>query len=142
MKKKVGIIGGGIFGLSCAINLDKAHDVTVFDQAPDIMMGATYANHNRHHLGYHYPRSPETALQCLESREDFERTYGACCVNDFASYYCVSKDVFGKFYTLDDVIEEELAYRPRLTVNDDQPFRRIYLRQIKVDGRVYSGRPF
>ena len=71
MKKKVGIIGGGIFGLSCAINLDRTHDVTVFDQAPDIMMGATYANHNRHHLGYHYPRSPDTALQCLESREDF-----------------------------------------------------------------------
>ena len=34
-----------------------------------------------------------------------------------------TKDVFGKFYTLDDVIEEELAYRPRLSVNDDQPFR-------------------
>lgn len=92
MKKKVCIIGGGIFGLSCAMNLDKTHDVTLFDQASDIMAGATYANHNRHHLGYHYPRSPETALQCLESREDFERIYGACCVNNFASYYCVSKD--------------------------------------------------
>ena len=92
MKKKVGIIGGGIFGLSCAMNLDKTHDVTVFDQASDIMTGATYANHNRHHLGYHYPRSPETAEQCLKSREDFEKVYGACCVNDFASYYCVSKD--------------------------------------------------
>jgi hypothetical protein len=92
MKKKVGVIGGGIFGLSCAMNLDKTHDVTVFDQASDIMTGATYANHNRHHLGYHYPRSPETAEQCLESREDFEKAYGACCVNDFSSYYCVSKD--------------------------------------------------
>ena len=92
MKKKVGIIGGGIFGLSCAMNLDKTHDVTVFDQTSDIMTGATYANHNRHHLGYHYPRSPETAEQCLESREDFEKAYEACCVNDFASYYCVSKD--------------------------------------------------
>ena len=92
MKQKVGIIGGGIFGLSCAISLDKTYDVTVFDQAPDIMTGATYANHNRHHLGFHYPRSPETAQQCLKSREDFERIYGACCVNDFANYYCVSKD--------------------------------------------------
>lgn len=91
MKKKVGIIGGGIFGLSCAINLDKTYDITVFDQASDIMTGATYANHNRHHLGYHYPRSPETAQQCLESREDFERIYKDCCVNNFASYYCVSK---------------------------------------------------
>jgi hypothetical protein len=92
MKKKVAVIGGGIFGLSCAINLDKTYDVTVFEQASDIMTGATYANHNRHHLGYHYPRSTETARQCLISREDFERAYKACCVNNFASYYCVSKD--------------------------------------------------
>jgi hypothetical protein len=92
MKMKVGIIGGGIFGLSCAINLDKTHDVTVFDQASDIMTGATYANHNRHHLGYHYPRSPETAQQCLESREDFEHIYKSSCTNDYASYYCVSKE--------------------------------------------------
>ncbi len=92
MKKKVGIIGGGIFGLSCSMSLDKTHDVTVFDQASDIMAGATYANHNRHHLGFHYPRSPETAQQCLESRKDFEKIYGACCVNNFSNFYCVSKE--------------------------------------------------
>lgn len=34
-----------------------------------------------------------------------------------------TKDVFGKFYTREDIIEEESAYRPRFRVNDDQPFR-------------------
>ena len=92
MKKKVGIIGGGIFGISCALNLDKTHDVTLFEQTSDIMSGATYANHNRHHLGYHYPRSPETAQQCLESREEFETIYRTCCVSNFANYYCIAKE--------------------------------------------------
>ena len=34
-----------------------------------------------------------------------------------------TKDVFGKLYTLDDLIEGELAYRPKFKVDDDQPFR-------------------
>ncbi len=34
-----------------------------------------------------------------------------------------TKDVFGKFYTRDDILEEGLSYRPRFRVNDDQPFR-------------------
>lgn len=34
-----------------------------------------------------------------------------------------TKDVFGKLYTLDNLIEEEKAYRPKFRVDDDQPFR-------------------
>ena len=92
MRKRVGIIGGGVFGLGCAIDLGRDHDVTVFEQASDILTGATYANHNRHHFGYHYPRSPETARQCLDSRESFESTYGECVNRAFANYYCVSRE--------------------------------------------------
>ena len=89
---KVGIIGGGIFGLSTAIHLDKKYDVTLFEQFNDILLGATYANHNRHHYGFHYPRSPETALQCLHSAKDFENIYSDSIIWDFDNYYCVSKD--------------------------------------------------
>ena len=91
-RSRVGIIGGGIFGLSCALSLDNTHDVVVFEQGDDILVGATYANHNRHHYGFHYPRSIDTAQQCLESREEFEEVYGECCFWDFANYYCVSKE--------------------------------------------------
>jgi len=91
-RPRVGIIGGGIFGLSCALSLDKTHDVTVFEQGADILGGATYANHNRHHYGFHYPRSDDTARQCLESRADFEEIYGESCIWDFANYYCVAKE--------------------------------------------------
>lgn len=91
-RPRVGIIGGGIFGLSCALSLDKSHDVVVFEQGVDILGGATYANHNRHHYGFHYPRSDDTARQCLESRAKFEELYGECCFWDFANYYCVAKE--------------------------------------------------
>lgn len=91
-RPRVGIIGSGIFGLSCALSLDGSHDVIVFEQGADILCGATYANHNRHHYGFHYPRSVDTALQCLESRAKFEELYGECCFWDFANYYCVSKE--------------------------------------------------
>lgn len=90
-RPRVGIIGGGIFGLSCALSLDKTHDVTVFEQGTDILGGATYANHNRHHYGFHYPRSDATARQCLESRAEFEAIYGECCDWNFANYYCVAR---------------------------------------------------
>jgi len=43
-RPRVGIIGGGIFGLSCALSLDNTHDVVVFEQGDDILVGATYAN--------------------------------------------------------------------------------------------------
>jgi hypothetical protein len=86
----VGIVGAGIFGLSCAFELDRDFDVVVFEQQDGVLRGATYANHNRHHYGFHYPRSAETALQCLASRESFEGTYGDCLAMDFPNYYCVA----------------------------------------------------
>lgn len=89
---KVGIIGGGIFGLSAALQLDKKYEVTLFEQFNDILQGATYANHNRHHYGFHYPRSVETALQCLGSAKEFEDIYSDSVVWDFDNYYCVSKE--------------------------------------------------
>ncbi len=90
-RPRVGVIGGGIFGLSCAINLDVDYDVTVFEQGSKILFGATYANHNRHHYGFHYPRSIETAQQCLESSIEFEALYGDCIIWNFDNYYCVAK---------------------------------------------------
>jgi hypothetical protein len=91
-RPRVGVIGGGIFGLSCAINLDLDYDVTVFERGSDILLGATYANHNRHHYGFHYPRSFETAQQCLGSSLEFETLYGDCIIWDFDNYYCVAKE--------------------------------------------------
>ena len=87
----IAIIGGGIFGVSAALELANDYDVTIFEQNNDLLAAATYANHNRHHYGFHYPRSPETALQCLDCRESFESIYGESLVWNFNNYYCVAK---------------------------------------------------
>lgn len=88
---RVAVIGGGIFGVCAALELQKSFAVTLFERNDDLLTAATYANHNRHHYGFHYPRSPETLLQCLEGRGEFERLYGDCLDFDFDNYYCVAK---------------------------------------------------
>ena len=91
MRKKIGIIGGGIFGCSIAIKLSQSFDVTIFEKESKILSGATYANHNRHHYGFHYPRSPETVRQCLESKKIFEDRYSDALFKDFENFYGVAK---------------------------------------------------
>ena len=71
------------------LNDDK---VIVIEKNSELLRGATFANHNRHHYGYHYPRSKETALQCLESRNEFEAVYGKACFRDFVNYYCIGRE--------------------------------------------------
>lgn len=91
-KKRVAVIGGGIFGVSCALEMASRYEVTLFEQQDHLLGGATYANHNRHHYGFHYPRSPETVRQCLAGSVDFEAVYGGCLDWDFDNYYAVSKN--------------------------------------------------
>lgn len=90
MARRVAIIGGGIFGTCAAVELARSFDVVLYERRPGLFQAATFANHNRHHYGYHYPRSPETALQCLKSRDSFEELFGDCLDYDFDNYYCVS----------------------------------------------------
>ncbi len=91
--KKVGIIGGGIFGCSAAIELKRrGFDVTIFERAGDILAGASTNNHLRHHFGYHYPRSRETSLESIEGRESFEKEYGGCVLDGFPAYYAIAKE--------------------------------------------------
>ena len=89
-KPQVAIIGGGLFGVTAALVLARFCDIQLFEKASELFQGATFANHNRQHLGFHYPRSPETAFQCLESHGDFQRFYGEAEILDFPNYYCVA----------------------------------------------------
>ena len=54
------------------------------------MQGATKNNQNRLHLGYHYPRDDETALQCQRGFHDFMSRFSECIVGDFPNIYCIS----------------------------------------------------
>lgn len=86
------IIGGGIFGLTIALHLSKySRSIKIFESNSKILNGATKYNHNRHHFGFHYPRSIETANQCLDAKRDFDKYYKKCVDFSFQNYYAISK---------------------------------------------------
>jgi len=72
----VAVIGAGIFGCMAAIRLREAgHRVTLFERRDGILQGASLNNQNRLHLGFHYPRSPETTAQCAKGFAAFAREF-------------------------------------------------------------------
>ncbi len=87
------IIGGGIFGLTTALHLSRyCKSIKIFEHNSKILNGATKYNHNRHHFGFHYPRSLETARQCLSAKKDFNKYYKNCIDYSFQNYYAISKN--------------------------------------------------
>ena len=90
---KIKIIGAGLFGCVIGYELYRAgHQVTIIEQDSDIMQRASKVNHNRLHLGYHYPRSIETAEQSLNGLASFLTNYRKAIVSHFPNYYMIAKD--------------------------------------------------
>jgi hypothetical protein len=91
--KKILIIGGGLFGCSIALELYKSgYNITLMEQNSDIMNNASKCNHNRIHYGYHYPRSPETAIQSLDGLLSFLFKYKEAIITNFPNYYAIASD--------------------------------------------------
>ena len=87
------IIGGGVHGLSCALNLAKRGvDVTVVEKLDDILKGTSSATHNRAHLGYHYPRSLATAKECLLGYNYFKEHFAECLHYTDSFYYLIERE--------------------------------------------------
>ena len=87
------VIGAGLFGCSIAIKLASAGlDVKLIDKEGDIMQRASKCNHNRLHLGFHYPRSVKTAVQASDGLLSFILDYKDAVVSEFPNYYTVSKE--------------------------------------------------
>lgn len=104
MPKKIKIIGAGLFGCVIGYELQRAgHNITIIEQDNDIMQRASKANHNRLHLGYHYPRSVETAEQSLDGLVSFFTNYKKAIVSHFPNYYMIAKQ--GSNVSSDDYIK-------------------------------------
>jgi|TARA_B100000315_G_scaffold255873_1_gene300331 nucleoside-diphosphate-sugar epimerase len=90
-KRKVLVIGAGIHGITMAVELAKnGHQVTIIDKNEDMLEGSSFATHNRIHLGYHYPRSKETAEECRRGYYYFVKHLKDCLIfPDF--YYVIAK---------------------------------------------------
>ena len=111
------VIGGGVFGLTSAIELsNNGYLVDVKEKSNTIMGGASSINQYRLHKGYHYPRSKETAQECLDGLYSFKRKYQDCVVNgDITHMYSIASEdslINGDEYKefLDDM---KLSYEER-----------------------------
>ena len=91
---KVAIIGGGIFGCTCAIRLANNNiSVTILKEKNDILQAASRVNQYRLHQGYHYPRSSKTVEQVKKGSKLFIKEYKDAIYNDCNNLYAVaSKD--------------------------------------------------
>ena len=111
---KIAIIGAGIFGITAAIKLSKFKDfnVDVFEKCNSIFQGATYANHNRHHYGFHYPRSQKTLDEINSSKDEFEFYYKDSLFYNFQNLYAISKKSnVNKFSYQDFMNKNNLKYK-------------------------------
>ena len=90
--KHIAVIGGGIFGAIAALKLaERGFHVTIFERKSDIVLGASYINQNRLHMGYHYPRSYETAKSSLIFQKAYRSMFSETVVDNFDHFYCVAK---------------------------------------------------
>jgi len=93
MNKHALVIGAGIHGLAVAVELAKRKiKVTLLERNHDILLGTSNATHNRAHMGYHYPRSLETARECIEGNRYFVEMLRDVLVYPGSAYYLVEKN--------------------------------------------------
>lgn len=97
---KVAIIGAGIFGISAAVELAERYNVDIFESREDILEEGSKINQFRHHLGYHYPRSDDTAVDIKESRKSFEDLFSDAIIDSYPTYYGLAKK--GSLVSIDD----------------------------------------
>ena len=89
-KKKIIIIGAGIYGCSIYLKLVQKYDCIIFEKSNDFLNGATGNNLNRIHYGYHYPRDQKTAELCMKGYNSFKKIYSKSIISNFANYYSIS----------------------------------------------------
>jgi len=122
------VIGGGIFGTTIAAELSEhGNNVTLVEKEDKVMTAASKVNHNRVHFGYHYPRSPDTARQCLDSIPSFLMHYGAAVVSGFPNYYTIANE--GSFITPQQFVD--FCKEVKIDFSEQYPSERL-LRKDKL----------
>lgn len=92
-KRKVAIVGAGLFGLSIAEKLAKLNvDIDIYEKNRKILLGASGNNLNRIHQGFHYPRSISTIKQCINNYKNFIKKYKYFCQTKIKSYYLIANE--------------------------------------------------
>ena len=89
-RPRVAVLGGGVFGATCAVELGASCEVSLIERHPALLQEASWINQWRHHSGFHYPRSIETIREVQQCKADFESIYEGVIVRDVEAYYAVS----------------------------------------------------
>ncbi len=89
-RARVAVIGGGVFGATCALELAATAEVTLFERGAALLSETSCTNQRRHHSGFHYPRSYDSIVEIRAARALFEEAYGEAINRGFRSYYCTS----------------------------------------------------
>jgi glycine/D-amino acid oxidase-like deaminating enzyme len=98
--KSVLVIGAGFYGLYTSVVFrNLGADVVIFEKNSNSMTRASRVNQARVHKGYHYARSPITALASYKSYTRFASDFGPAIKEDFKSYYAIAR--YNSFTTPD-----------------------------------------
>jgi hypothetical protein len=90
---KIAVVGCGIFGAMAAIRLaQNGFNVEIFERESGPLFGATLNNHNRLHLGFHYPRDIKTGRQCIDGLNGFQREFPECIRSGFQNAYFIASE--------------------------------------------------
>ena len=147
---RIAIIGGGIFGITSSIILAKNHQVELFEKNSELLQSASGSNQFRVHRGYHYPRSPDTVKDIIQSENSFKEIFSDAVLTNFEHHYCISKensltsakqflDFCNKFqleYTYSELpfINKdniELCVRVKESVYDPKKLKQVCLKKLK-----------
>lgn len=90
---RIAVVGGGVFGCTAAVELALAgYKVDLFERHSDLMQGASRCNQGRLHMGYHYPRSPETVRACKRSALEFMRRFPDAIEHGVQHHYAIASE--------------------------------------------------
>lgn len=134
MKRRIAVVGAGIFGCHIAMELSKLNvEIYLFEKNSSILSGATSNSQNRIHLGLHYPRDMETALQSIVGFNKFVAKYPESTFRNFNNYYSVansgSKITFEQFIKFSEeakIFISEVKTPPERFLHDTEMFGTLY----------------
>jgi D-amino-acid oxidase len=90
-KPKLAVVGGGIFGVTAALELKNHFNVSVHEERYGFLQNASSINQYRLHRGYHYPRSKETTDSTKSGNKSFLESYDCLNTEEIDNFYCIAK---------------------------------------------------
>ena len=136
---KIAIIGGGFYGcyITKRINneIKGSVHINIFDRESELMSRAGIHNQCRLHLGYHYPRSPETIRQTIEGFYYFKEDFADNIFFPHTNLYAIRKDGYVDF-------QQYLMAMDEFNLNYEMcdKFQIPYFKEIeKIDGVIKVG---